>query len=232
MHPLYERRIANTGKMRLQQAKEIRGRMWQTFRSILSDVYTADTDAPSPDISAAFSRQFQCLLLQYHYVMFYTDVHHCWVTWPATKLRALQTLLWTWHVGKTQPHMAGEGHAGVPRSYHSTTVLKKNGLDASELRNYRPVSNLSVLSKLLEKVVEVCLQASFNSNWLMLTMKSAYQRFRSIETTVMKVNWSDLLLTADAGQMSAFCLLDLTTAFNIIDPKLLLTPPRVTAIAE
>jgi len=32
-------------------------------------------------------------------------------------------------------------------------LLKKNGLDAGELKNYRPVSNLPFISKLLEKVV-------------------------------------------------------------------------------
>ena len=33
-------------------------------------------------------------------------------------------------------------------------LLEKSGLDASDLKNYRPVSNLSFLSKLLEKVVQ------------------------------------------------------------------------------
>ena len=32
--------------------------------------------------------------------------------------------------------------------------LKKSGLDASDLKNYRPVSKLSFLSKLLERVVQ------------------------------------------------------------------------------
>jgi len=31
-------------------------------------------------------------------------------------------------------------------------MLKKHGLDAGEMKNYRPVSNLSFLSKLLERV--------------------------------------------------------------------------------
>jgi len=38
-------------------------------------------------------------------------------------------------------------------------LLKKIGLDASDLKNYRPVSNLSFLSKLLESVVQRRLQA-------------------------------------------------------------------------
>jgi len=77
---------------------------------------------------------------------------------------------------------------------------KKSGLDASELKNYRPVSNLPLLSKLLEKVVQVCIQAFFDSSGLMPKMQSAYRRFDSTETGVTKVV-NDLLLAADSGQM-------------------------------
>jgi len=38
-------------------------------------------------------------------------------------------------------------------------LLKKSRLDANELRNYRPLSNLQFLSKLLAKVVQVRMQA-------------------------------------------------------------------------
>ena len=44
----------------------------------------------------------------------------------------------------------------VPDSFKTAIVnplLKKHNLDANELKNYRPVSNLSFLSKLLEKVI-------------------------------------------------------------------------------
>jgi len=33
-------------------------------------------------------------------------------------------------------------------------LLKKHGLDTSQMKNYRPVSNLPFLSKLLERIVE------------------------------------------------------------------------------
>ena len=38
---------------------------------------------------------------------------------------------------------------------HVRPLLKKQGLDQEDLKNYRPVSNLSFLSKVLEKVVHV-----------------------------------------------------------------------------
>jgi len=100
-------------------------------------------------------------------------------------------------------------------------ILKKNGLDDSALKNFRPVSNLSFISKLLEKIVQTRIQAFFDSNGLMPKMQSAYRRFHSTETAVTKV-FSDLLLAADNGQMLALCLLDLTAAFDTVDHDLLL----------
>ena len=34
-----------------------------------------------------------------------------------------------------------------------TPIIKKPGLDAADVKSYRPISNLSVVSKLLERVV-------------------------------------------------------------------------------
>ena len=36
-------------------------------------------------------------------------------------------------------------------------LLKKPTLDSSELKNYRPISNLSLLSKLVERIIANCL---------------------------------------------------------------------------
>ena len=90
------------------------------------------------------------------------------------------------------------------------------------MKNYRHVSNLSFLSKLLEKVVQDILQAFLDSNNLMPPTQSAYRKFHSTETTVSKV-YNDLLLAADEGQVSAVCLLDLTAALDTVDHDLLLS---------
>jgi len=68
----------------------------------------------------------------------------------------------------SQPHRSLEFKEAVIRP-----VLKKSGLDASELKNYRPVSNLSFLFKRLEKTAQVRMQAFFDSNGFMLKMQSA-----------------------------------------------------------
>ena len=54
-------------------------------------------------------------------------------------------------------------------------LLKKAGLDTSQLKSYRPVSNLSFLSKLLERVVQVRLQAFLDCNDMLPVSQSAYR---------------------------------------------------------
>ena len=88
------------------------------------------------------------------------------------------------------------------------------------MTNYRPVSNLSFLSKLLERVVQKRLQEFLDSNNLMPVTQSAYRQYHSTETAVTKV-YNDPLLAADEGDVSALCLLDLTAAFDTVDHELL-----------
>jgi len=66
-------------------------------------------------------------------------------------------------------------------------LLKKAGSDTSQMKNYRPVSNLSFLSKLLERVVQKRLQEFLDSNKLMPMTQSAYRQYHSTDTAVTKV---------------------------------------------
>jgi len=64
--------------------------------------------------------------------------------------------------------------------------LKRGGLDLTDLKNCRPVSNLPFLSKLLERVVQARLQAHLDGSSLLPGWQSAYHRLHSTETVVMK----------------------------------------------
>lgn len=54
-------------------------------------------------------------------------------------------------------------------------LLKKPSLDHEILSNYRPISNLKVISKIIEKVVAVRLQDYLESNQLNEPLQSAYK---------------------------------------------------------
>ena len=89
------------------------------------------------------------------------------------------------------------------------------------MKNYRPVSNLSFLSKVLEKVVVNQLNTHINSSNTSNQYQSAYRKFHSTETALLKIH-SDILASMDAGKVTALTLLDLSAAFDTIDHTILL----------
>jgi len=108
------------------------------------------------------------------------------------------------------------------------SLLKKNGLDVSDPKNFRYVSNLSFISKVLERIVQKRLQAYLDGNALMPVRQSAYRLYHSTETAVTKV-FDELLQAADEGDVSALCLLDLTAAFDTVVHDLMLLSSSVSS---
>ncbi|XP_070180609.1 ral GTPase-activating protein subunit alpha-1-like isoform X3 [Littorina saxatilis] len=111
----------------------------------------------------------------------------------------------------------------VPDCFKSAIVrplIKKPGLDVNELKNYRPVSNLPFLSKLLERIILEQLSSHLSRNSLMPVYQSAYRPHHSTETALLRIT-TDLLNATDSGLVSALVLLDLSAAFNTIDHQLL-----------
>ena len=111
-----------------------------------------------------------------------------------------------------------------PDHFKSSLVLphlKKANLDKEELGSYRPISNLSFLSKLTERIVKTRLTNHLSSNGLLNAFQSAYTKFHSTESTLLAVN--DHIINAISEQkVTALCLLDLSAAFDTIDHSILI----------
>ena len=90
-------------------------------------------------------------------------------------------------------------------------LLKKTSLSKNELKNYRPVSNLSFISKILEKIV-----AHIKNNHLSNPLQSAYRKHHSTETALLKV-LNDIIFSMGKGEVTALTLLDMSAAFDTID---------------
>src|SRR5208282_5763119 len=102
-----------------------------------------------------------------------------------------------------------------------TPLLKKPSLDKSELKNYRPVSNLTFISKIVERIVIKQLVNFLQMNNLMPPMQSAYRRHHSTETALLRI-LSDFFAAVDGQRVTLLGLLDLSAAFDCVDHDILI----------
>ena len=98
--------------------------------------------------------------------------------------------------------------------------LKKINLDLIE-KNYRPVSNLQFIGKLIERAVNIELNEHITTNNLMEPMHSAYRVGHSTETALIKVK-ADILNAINNKEVVCLVLLDLLAAFDTVDHQILL----------
>ena len=113
----------------------------------------------------------------------------------------------------------------VPTEFKTAIVkplLKKNNLDPNVLGNYRPISNLPFLSKILEKVIFHQLSDHLASNNLLTPHQSAYRSGHSTETAILRI-LTDILNSLDENKISVLLLLDLSAAFDTVDHQILLS---------
>ena len=118
----------------------------------------------------------------------------------------------------------------VPDIFKSAIVrplIKKPSLDKNVLKNYRPVSNLSFISKLLEKIILEQILDHLEKNSLFNCHQSAYRKSHSCETALLRIV-NDLYRALDDGQVSLLALLDLSAAFDTIDHDKLFTRLRLS----
>ena len=88
------------------------------------------------------------------------------------------------------------------------------------MNNYRPVSNLCLIAKILDEIVLSQVSSYLNSHYLYNTYQSAYRPGHSTETALLKVV-NDLFLSLNKGKISVLALHDFSSAFDTIDHPIL-----------
>ena len=94
-------------------------------------------------------------------------------------------------------------------------------VDKEIYKNYRPVSNLLFLGKLIERVVDIRLDNHMTVNKLHDNHQFGYKKYHSTETLLLKIV-NNLLLSCDDNMPSVILLLDLSAAFDTVDHTKLL----------
>ena len=99
-------------------------------------------------------------------------------------------------------------------------LLKKSGLELI-FKNYRPVSNLCFLSKVLEKCALKQLDEHCKKYAPLPDYQSSYRKYYSCETALVKL-MNDILWNMECGDVTAFIAIDLLAAFDTVDHGILL----------
>jgi len=103
-----------------------------------------------------------------------------------------------------------------------TPLIKKAGMDAEIPSNYRPISNLNNISKILERLFLARLQPQVLSSPHFNSLQSAYRPHHSTETALL-FSLNNIYQSADNSQPTLLVSLDLSAAFDTIDHSTLLS---------
>ena len=104
-----------------------------------------------------------------------------------------------------------------------TSCFKKG--DKHDKPNYRPISILPVLSKVIEKHVSEHVKSYLDSNKLLYERQSGFRKDHSCETALTAM--VDGRITAiDRNEVVGTVFLDFSKAFDLVDHKLLLAKLR------
>ena len=87
--------------------------------------------------------------------------------------------------------------------------------------NYQPVSNLSLISKVVEKCTLEQFNKHCDGNALILENQSAYRKHYSCETSLLRMT-NNILWNMENKLVTAVTLLDLLAAFITVDHDILL----------
>ena len=99
-------------------------------------------------------------------------------------------------------------------------LLKKPGLDLV-YKNFRPVSNLPFIFKVVEEAALQQLLVHCEKNAPLTKFQSGFRKYHSTETALLKVQ-NDILMSMDNKEVTLLVLFDLSAAFDTIEHSILL----------
>ncbi|KAL5249258.1 hypothetical protein ACHWQZ_G018198 [Mnemiopsis leidyi] len=100
-------------------------------------------------------------------------------------------------------------------------AIKDESGDINSYKNYRPISNLPFLSKILEKAVQKQLDKHLDTHNLHAEHQSGYRKDHSCETATLTI-YNDVLCLNDTKSKVVLLLLDLSAAFDTVNHEILL----------
>ena len=111
-----------------------------------------------------------------------------------------------------------------PASFKTAQILhllKKRNLDPTISFNYRPISNLSTISKIIESLVLSRITSHVSSSSNFNSFQSAYRKHHSTETTLLLITDS-LRNICFTGHGAVLVSLNLSAAFDTFDQNTLI----------
>ena len=97
-----------------------------------------------------------------------------------------------------------------------TPLLKKPKLDKTELSNYRPISQIPLIAKIIEKIVYKQLISYLTKYNILDNRQNGFRQGHSIETTLLSL-FDDLHTSLANRKSQQLILLDLSSAFATLE---------------